>query len=111
MHLLLNDETRHMLDADGLALLPASAYVINVVRGAVVDEAGLTDAHVSGRLVGAGLDLQGEPPWLSTSLCDLPNDILTPRRVPAAPTALSATCCTRRRKDATGWPRGEVLLH
>ena len=96
MHLLLNDETRHMLDADGLALLPTSAYVINVARGPVVDEAGLTDAHVNGRLVGAGLDLQGEePPWLSTSLCDLPNDILTPRHLPAAPTALVVGSCDR----------------
>ena len=79
MHLPLNDETRHMLDADGLALLPSSAFVINVARGALVDEAAMTDALVNGRLAGAGLDVFGEEPLpLSSPLYGLRNVIITP---------------------------------
>ncbi|MGF1617796.1 MAG: NAD(P)-dependent oxidoreductase [Acidimicrobiia bacterium] len=79
MHLPLNNETRHILDADALALLPTSAHVINVARGALVDEGALVTALLEGRLAGAGLDVFGEEPLpLSSPLYGLPNVILTP---------------------------------
>ena len=79
MHLPLNDETHHMLSADLLELLPVSAYVINVARGALVDEDALTAALVEGRLAGAGIDVQSEEPLpLSSPLYGLKNVILTP---------------------------------
>src|SRR5581483_11171925 len=56
LHLHLNQETHHLIDARRLALLKPTAFLINVARGALVDEAALTDALVSGRLGGAGLD-------------------------------------------------------
>ncbi len=53
----LTDETRGLIGERELALLPAGALLVNVGRGAVVDEAALYRALRSGRLAGAGLDV------------------------------------------------------
>ena len=51
------DETRGLIDARRLALLPQGAIVVNVARGDVIEEDALYDALASGRLGGAGLDV------------------------------------------------------
>lgn len=51
------DATRGLVDADALAALPRGAILVNVARGAVVDEEALHDALTSGHLFGAGLDV------------------------------------------------------
>jgi phosphoglycerate dehydrogenase-like enzyme len=79
LHLHLNAETRHILDARRLGLMQPSAYLINVARGALVDEAALADALANGRLAGAGLDaFSQEPPDLASPLFHLPNVVATP---------------------------------
>ncbi|MCC7359211.1 MAG: hypothetical protein IT317_07030 [Anaerolineales bacterium] len=79
LHLHLTAETRHTLDARRLSLLKPSAYLINVARGALVDEAALTAALAAGRLGGAGLDaFSQEPPDPRAPLFQLPNVIATP---------------------------------
>ena len=79
LHLHLTPETRHTLDARRLALLKPSAYLINVARGALVDEAALTEALAAGRLGGAGLDaFSAEPPDPQAPLFQLPNVVVTP---------------------------------
>ena len=83
LHAVLNAETRHLIGRAELALMKPSAALINVSRGALVDEAALLDALVSGRIAGAGLDVFSQEP-LSTSghplsgLFALPNVLLTP---------------------------------
>ena len=57
IHVLLNDETKGLMDGDMLARLPTGAALINTSRGAVVDEAALLAALESDHLVGAGLDV------------------------------------------------------
>jgi len=52
----LTPETRGLLDARRLALLPRGALVVNVARGEVIDEDALYEALAAGRLGGAGLD-------------------------------------------------------
>jgi len=79
LHLHLTAETRHTLDARRLGLLKPTAYVINVARGALVDEAALTEALAAGRLGGAGLDaFSQEPPDLQAPIFHLSNVITTP---------------------------------
>jgi D-3-phosphoglycerate dehydrogenase/C-terminal binding protein len=63
LHCPLTQETRRMIDARVLSLLPPGAYVVNTARGAVVDGAAVLAAVSSGRLAGVGLDvLEREPP-------------------------------------------------
>jgi D-3-phosphoglycerate dehydrogenase/C-terminal binding protein len=63
LHCPLTPETRGMIDARMLPLLPLGAYLVNTARGALLDTAAIPDAVASGRLAGVGLDvLEDEPP-------------------------------------------------
>ncbi len=53
----LTPETHHLLDADRLSHVKPGAFVVNVSRGPVIDEAALVRALRDGRLAGAGLDV------------------------------------------------------
>lgn len=79
LHLHLNKETRHTIDARRLALMKPSAFLINVARGALVDEDALLKALQEGKIAGAGIDVYSkEPPDLSDPIFTLPNVITTP---------------------------------
>lgn len=79
LHLHLNESTRHLIDARRLALMKPSACLINVARGALVDEAAMAEALLAGRLGGAGLDVFGkEPPDPADPVYALPNVVVTP---------------------------------
>lgn len=72
-------QTRHIVDADVLARLPAHAWIVNVARGELIDTDALVAALRAGRIGGAALDVtdpeplpDGHPLW------DLPNVIVTP---------------------------------
>jgi phosphoglycerate dehydrogenase-like enzyme len=79
LHLPLDAETHHVLDREALAKMKPSAVVINVARGALIDQAALVDALESGALRGAGLDVfEEEPLPLDHPLFALDNAILTP---------------------------------
>lgn len=56
LHVPLSPETRNMIGARELALMPAGSILVNASRGGLVDEAALVDAIRSGHLHGAGLD-------------------------------------------------------
>jgi phosphoglycerate dehydrogenase-like enzyme len=71
--------TRGILDVAALAALKPSAYVINVARAQLVDEAALIAALQGGRLAGAGLDAFAvEPLPAASPLWSLPNVVITP---------------------------------
>jgi phosphoglycerate dehydrogenase-like enzyme len=62
-----------------LGLLPQGAIVINVARGALIDELSLIEALHSGRLGGAGLDVFATEPLPTDSpLWTLPNVVVSP---------------------------------
>ena len=71
-------ETRRMLDAAKLALLPDGALLINVGRGSVLDEAALEKELRAGRLQAALDVFEHEPLPKDSPLWDCPNLRLTP---------------------------------
>lgn len=79
VHVFLSPQTRHLLDAEKLALMKPDAWVINTARGPVIDEPALIAALQAGRLGGAGLDVFEEEPLAPDSpLHALDNVILSP---------------------------------
>jgi glycerate dehydrogenase len=81
LHVPLLDNTRHLIDADALARMKPTAFLVNTARGAVVDNAALAEALRQRIIGGAGIDvLEIEPPPLDHPLLadDIPNLILTP---------------------------------
>lgn len=75
----LSDATRHIVNAEKLALMKPTSYLINSARGPIVDQKALTKALQENRIAGAGLDvLEQEPPDLADPILVLDNVILAP---------------------------------
>lgn len=75
----LTVETRHTFTAERFALMKSSAVLINVGRGALIDDAALIEATTSGAIAGAVLDAFVEEPLPQSSpLWDAPNIVVTP---------------------------------
>lgn len=70
--------TRHAVDAAVLAALGAEGVLVNIARGALVDETALVTALADGRLGAAALDVFEDEPRVPDALCTLPNTVLTP---------------------------------
>jgi C-terminal binding protein len=62
VHCPLTPETRHIIDARALNLLPIGSYLVNTSRGATVDAAAIPAAIRSGKLAGAAIDVLPEEP-------------------------------------------------
>lgn len=78
VHLPLKPETRGILGARELALMKRDATLVNISRGAVVDEEALAEALAAGALGGAGLDVfTAEPLPKGSRLRSLPGVVLT----------------------------------
>jgi lactate dehydrogenase-like 2-hydroxyacid dehydrogenase len=71
-------ETRNMVNADVLAALGERGILINIARGAVVDEPALIAAVKAGTIHGAGLDVMWDEPKINPELMELPNTVLLP---------------------------------
>ena len=79
LHCVLTPETRHILDAAGLQRMKPAALIVNVSRGALIDQEALVDALREGRIAGAGMDVfPREPLDRAHPLHALKNVILTP---------------------------------
>ena len=79
LHCPLVPETRHLMGAAQLAQMKPTAYLINMARGPIVDQAALCEALAQGTIAGAALDvLEQEPPAAGDPLLGLDNVILTP---------------------------------
>lgn len=103
-------ETRQVLDAPRLALLPAHAWLVNVGRGNTVDEAALVAALAAGRLGGAALDVTATEPLPADSpLWDAPNLILTPHSAGGRPLGTTALIAANIAALSTGEPLRNVV--
>jgi phosphoglycerate dehydrogenase-like enzyme len=75
----LTEETRKLIGERELRAMKPTAYLINIARGPVIDEAALTRALQEGWIAGAGLDVfEKEPLPQGSELWTLPNVIITP---------------------------------
>ncbi len=71
-------ETYHLISKDELSKMKNSAILVNAARGSLVDEEALADALISGKILGAGLDVYEHEPKINPRLLDLENVVLTP---------------------------------
>jgi phosphoglycerate dehydrogenase-like enzyme len=79
LHPILTPETFHLINAERLALMKPTAFLINTSRGGVIDEPALIAALQQGTIAGAGLDVfEKEPPDTDNPLLAMPNVIGTP---------------------------------
>jgi D-3-phosphoglycerate dehydrogenase len=82
IHMPRTPETTGMIGAEQFAAMKPTAFVVNVARGGLIDEAALHEALVAGEIAGAGLDVfTSEPPaegGTAAELLALPNVVVTP---------------------------------
>jgi len=110
MILPANAGTEKALNADLLALLPAQAWVVNVGRGATVDEDALIASLASGSIAGAALDVtRVEPLPPESPLWDLPNVIITPHAAGGRPLGAAELITENLRAFRSGHPLRNVM--
>ena len=79
LHAPLFPETRHIINADTIAMMKPGAILLNTARGPLIDEAAVADALRCGKLRGAAVDVVDyEPIPASSPLLTAPNCIITP---------------------------------
>jgi glyoxylate reductase len=78
LHALLTNETRAMIGEPQLRMMKKTAFLINVARGEMVDEAALVRALRDGSIAGAALDVYEHEPALAEGLAALENVVLVP---------------------------------
>jgi len=78
VHVPLTRGTTSLIDAKAIARMKPGAFVLNVARGGIVDEAALAAALREGRIGGAGIDVFDSEPPAGSPLLEAPNTVLTP---------------------------------
>jgi glyoxylate reductase len=106
LHPPLTPETHHLIDAERLATMKSTAYLINASRGPVVDEAALVDALRSGTIAGAALDVFEHEPAMAPGLAALDNVVLVPH-IASATNATRSRMATIAAENALAHLRGE----
>lgn len=109
----LSDATHHLIGARELDRIGPAGYLINMARGAIVDEGALLDALAHGRIAGAASDTFAQEPLPADSpLWDAPRLLITPHVTPAVPdrTARSLDIiCENIRRFRAGKPLQNLL--
>lgn len=78
VHTPLTEQTRHLINAERLAMMKKTSILVNTARGPVVDEDALVHTLKNKRLWGAGLDVFEKEPAVHPELVGLENVVLTP---------------------------------
>jgi len=74
----LSEKTKHLISHKELALMKPSAFLINIARGPIVDEAALIQALQNNTIRGAGLDVYEKEPLAESPLFQLKNAVTLP---------------------------------
>lgn len=96
----LTEETRHLVNENFLKAMPEHALLVNISRGAVLDEAALAEALHQGVIAGAALDVYEEEPKVHPRLLSAPNTLLLPHIASA----------THRTREAIGKLAAEAIV-
>ena len=78
LHSPATPETRHLVNAERLALMRPTAFLINTARGDIVDETALVAALRRGQIAGAALDVYEQEPHVTPALLTMENVVLLP---------------------------------
>ena len=78
IHTILDETTRHLIDAGRLALMKADAVLVNTSRGPVIDEAALVNHCRTNPEFRAGLDVFEQEPATAPGLAELENVVMVP---------------------------------
>lgn len=82
LHTPLNDTTRHLINKERLDMMKDDVILVNVARGAVVDEAAVTEAVLNNKIYGFAADVYSTEPFESdhpySKIAKLPNVCFTP---------------------------------
>jgi phosphoglycerate dehydrogenase-like enzyme len=107
----LTDKTYHLFSDAEFRRMRPSAFLINMARGDVIDEAALLRALRANEIAGAGLDVFSQEPLPAESpLWDAPNLLLTPHQTPALPDRTQRSIDTIA-ENARRYRAGEPLLN
>jgi len=107
----LNDRTRGLIGAREFALMKPRAVIVNLARGAVIDQDALIEALKEGRIGGAGLDVTSPEPLPPESpLWQMENVIVTPHVSGTAPSTWRYQFDLLR-QNVERYVRGEPLLN
>ncbi|KVH89165.1 D-isomer specific 2-hydroxyacid dehydrogenase, catalytic domain-containing protein [Cynara cardunculus var. scolymus] len=74
----LMDQTRHMIDKNVMMALGKEGIIVNVARGAIINEKELVQCLLKGEIAGAGLDVFENEPNVPEELFHLDNVVMTP---------------------------------
>ncbi len=92
LHVPLSNETRHMMNSRTLALMKPTAYLVNMARGPVVEEAALVEALDRRAIAGAALDVYELEPMVHPGLLQFQNALLAPHLGSATVETRTAMC-------------------
>lgn len=79
----LNSQTRHILNRERIGLMPANSFLVNIGRGALIDESAMADALETGKLASVGLDVFEHEPEIHPKLLASSRALLTPHMATA----------------------------
>lgn len=106
LHPLLTDETHHLINERALRLMKSTAFLVNVSRGAVVDETALVHALRGGQIAGAALDVYEHEPEMAAGLAECANVVLVPH-IASASTDTRNRMAVMAAENALAHLRGE----